>query len=73
MPLPFCPKIGFGMKDAVSPNVPATAGARTQGVGTGEMDELIAAIRAGAAYVNVHSDKWPGGEIRKQINGNSGQ
>jgi hypothetical protein len=57
----------------VSPNIAATAAARTQGVDTGEMDELVAAIRAGAAYVNVHSSKWPGGEIRKQINGNSGQ
>jgi len=34
--------------------------------------ELIAAIRAGATYVNVHSTRWPGGEIRSQIDGNSG-
>jgi hypothetical protein len=57
----------------VSPNIPATQGARTQGVDTGEMAELIRAIRAGATYVNVHSTQWTGGEIRKQINGNSGQ
>jgi len=57
----------------VSPNIPSTAAARTQGLNTGEMDELVAAIRAGATYVNVHSTTWPGGEIRKQINGNSGQ
>ena len=56
----------------VSPNIPATAVARTQGLNTGEMDELIKAIRAGATYVNVHSTLWPGGEIRSQINGNSG-
>lgn len=56
----------------VSPNIPATAGARNQGLDTGELDELIAAIRAGATYVNVHSSKWPGGEIRSQIDGNSG-
>jgi hypothetical protein len=52
----------------VSPNIPATAGARTQGIDTGELAELIKAIRAGATYVNVHSTKWPGGEIRAQIN-----
>lgn len=51
----------------VSPNIPATAAARTQGLNTGEMDELLAAMRAGATYVNVHSTTWPGGEVRSQI------
>ena len=39
-----------------------------QGIGAGELDELIAAIRAGKTYVNVHSTTWPAGEIRSQIN-----
>lgn len=56
----------------VSPNIPATAAARTQGINTGEIEELIKAIHAGSTYVNVHSTLWPGGEIRSQINGNSG-
>ena len=56
----------------VSPNIPATLGARNQGLNTGEIDELIQAIRAGATYVNVHSTTWPTGEIRSQIDGNSG-
>lgn len=43
-----------------------------QGITAGEFDEVIRAIRAGASYVNVHSSLWPGGEIRSQINGNSG-
>jgi CHRD domain-containing protein len=51
----------------VSPNVAATQGARTQGVNTGEIEELIAAMRAGATYVNIHSTLWPGGEVRSQI------
>jgi hypothetical protein len=51
----------------VSPNIPATAGARTQGLNTGEFDELVAAMRAGVTYVNVHSTLWPGGEVRSQI------
>lgn len=55
----------------VSPNIPATQAARNQGVNTGEIDELIRAMRAGATYVNVHSTTWPGGEIRSQIDGNS--
>jgi hypothetical protein len=55
----------------VSPNIPATQGARNQGLNTGEINELIQAMRAGATYVNVHSTTWPGGEIRSQIDGNN--
>lgn len=57
----------------VSPNIPATAAARTQGLDTGEIAELIRAMRAGATYVNIHTVRWPGGEVRSQINGNSGK
>lgn len=30
-------------------------------------DELVAAIRSGNAYVNVHSTTYPGGEVRGQL------
>jgi hypothetical protein len=46
--------------------------ANERGISAGEFDELIKAIRANATYVNVHSTRWPGGEIRSQIDGNSG-
>ena len=46
--------------------------ANERGISAGELDELLAAMRAGATYVNVHSTRWPGGEIRSQIDGNSG-
>jgi hypothetical protein len=39
-------------------------GPGAQGIDAGELDELIDAMRAGATYVNVHTDKHPGGEIR---------
>ena len=39
-----------------------------QGIAAGQFDEIVAAMRAGRAYANVHSTKWPGGEIRAQIN-----
>jgi CHRD domain-containing protein len=52
----------------VSPAIAATAGARTQGIDTGEWDELMRAIDAGKAYANIHSVRWPGGEIRAQLN-----
>ena len=43
-------------------------GAGTQGIQPGEFDELIRALKAGKTYVNVHSTKFPGGEMRSQIN-----
>jgi hypothetical protein len=38
-----------------------------QGISAGEFAELVRAIRAGAAYVNVHTTTFPAGEIRGQI------
>ena len=38
-----------------------------QGIAAGEFAEVVAAIRAGATYANVHTDKYPPGEIRGQI------
>ena len=38
-----------------------------QGIAPGEFAELLRALRAGKTYVNVHTDKHPGGEIRGQI------
>lgn len=38
-----------------------------QGITAGEFAELVAAIRQGVAYVNVHSTLFPGGEIRGQL------
>lgn len=38
-----------------------------QQLGAGELAELATAMRAGVAYVNVHTNLSPGGEIRGQI------
>jgi hypothetical protein len=43
-------------------------GPNAQGIEPGAFDELVAAMRAGHTYVNVHTQRWPGGEIRGQIN-----
>jgi len=49
-------------------------GPNAQGIAAMEYDELLAAIRKSTAYVNVHTDKYGGGEIRGQIEtGHEGQ
>ncbi|HEU4703843.1 MAG TPA: CHRD domain-containing protein [Conexibacter sp.] len=42
-------------------------GPSEQGIAPGELDELLAAMRVGATYANVHTDTFPNGEIRGQI------
>jgi hypothetical protein len=42
-------------------------GPAAQGIAPGELAELVRAMRAGVTYVNVHTGKHPGGEIRGQI------
>jgi hypothetical protein len=43
-------------------------GPAVQGVDPMQFDELVRAIRAGVTYANVHSETFPGGEIRGQLN-----
>jgi hypothetical protein len=63
---PFCPEEGSVSGTITPAQVLAAA---NQGLDAEEFDELVRAIRAGAAYVNVHSSLFPPGEIRGQIGG----
>jgi CHRD domain-containing protein len=65
-----CPAPPTTISGVIGP-VDVTNLANERGISSGEMDELVKAIRAGVTYVNVHSTRWPGGEIRSQINGHS--
>lgn len=63
---PDCPSPGGTASGVILPvDVIGPGGA--QQIPAGGLSELIAAIRAGASYVNVHSTTSPGGEIRGQI------
>ena len=65
---PMCPQSGTVTGTITAANVIA-AGTTSQQITAGELDEVIAAIRAGVAYANVHATPLnPGGEIRGQIN-----
>jgi hypothetical protein len=61
---PTCPQSGSVTGTLTAANVIGPTG---QGVAAGEFSELVAAIRGGVAYANVHSSMFPGGEIRGQI------
>jgi len=74
----ICTNLGNGPAGTQAcPAAPATVagtirpadviGPAGQGITAGQFGELVAAIRAGATYVNVHSSLYPGGEIRAQL------
>ena len=70
---PTCtPGSGIFTGTITAANVVAGATASQQ-LAAGELAEVIAAMRAGAAYANVHTNLSPGGEIRGQISASNRQ
>ena len=67
---PACPAATSGIITGTitEANVVGPAG---QGIAAGEFAKLVRAIRAGVAYVNAHNARFPGGEMRGQLNGNN--
>ena len=61
---PTCPTSGAVSGTITPAQVLEAVG---QGIAAGEFDEVVAAIRAGRAYANVHSSLFAPGEIRGQI------
>lgn len=59
-----CPQSGTITGTITAADVVGPAG---QGVAPGQFAELLAALRDGLTYVNVHTTMFPGGEIRSQI------
>ncbi len=67
VPTPACPGPNSGEVSGTLDAASVIAGALGQGIAPGELDEVIAALRNGAAYGNVHTSLYPGGEIRGNI------
>jgi hypothetical protein len=63
---PACPQQGTVSGEITTANVIAGS-MPPQQLAAGDLAAVIAAIRAGAAYANVHTNVSPGGEIRGQI------
>jgi CHRD domain-containing protein len=69
---PACPN----QSGTVEGTITATdiiATAPTQQFPAGAFDEFVRALRNGTAYVNVHTEASPGGEIRGQVENNNGR
>ena len=67
--IPTCPQAGTVTGELDASDVVGPTG---QGIAPTEFAEILAAMRAGRAYANVHSSKFGSGEIRTQINDRSG-
>ena len=61
---PPCPAEGT-VSGTITPA--QVVGPAAQGIAAMEFGELVRALRAGAAYANVHTTTFAGGEIRGQI------
>jgi len=62
---PLCPATPASVSGTLAAD--DIVGPSAQGIAPGELAEVIAAVRAGAVYVCVHTNAFPGGSIRGAV------
>jgi hypothetical protein len=62
---PPCPPVSGTVTGEIDPT--DVIGPTNQGIEPGSFAELVRALRSGQTYANVHTTRWPAGEIRGQI------
>ena len=62
---PACPVSGTVTRTITPAEV--IGGANAQGIAAGDFAAVVAALQKKSTYCNVHSDTYPGGEIRTQL------
>lgn len=62
---PPCPPVEGTITGTIDPA--DIVGPTGQGVEPGSFAEAASAMRAGYSYANIHTTRWPGGEIRGQV------
>lgn len=65
--VPACPQFEGTVSGTI--NASGVVGQEDQNFPAGDLSALVTVLRSGAAYGNVHTDRFPAGELRGQIPG----
>lgn len=65
---PACPTPGGTVTGTL--NSTGVVGPTAQGIPPGDFAKVVDAIRNGVAYANIHTQAFPGGELRGQVESN---